>query len=583
METIENRVAELNRPSAEFPRNFLAEDLTLSGWEDVSLFYSDLENRKIESVEDLENWIADSSELSAFLSEESSRRYIAMTCSTDDARAERDYMLYVEQIAPHMKEAQDKLNRKLVESPYASELSPKYEVYLRSCRNAVELYREENIALETELDLLSQRYQKIFGAMTVEWRGAEITIPRALALLEEPDRAVREEAFRLVAARRLQDRDELEDIFDEMLAKRHQVARNAGFENYRDYKFREYERFDYTPEDCAAYHKAVAELVVPVSREASRLRKAALKVETLRPWDLECDPYGREPLRPFSKADELIAKCSRIFHRLDTGLGEQFDKMNDLGLLDLSSRKGKAPGGYQSDLAELRLPFIFMNAVGTNDDVFTLLHEGGHAFHAFAVRDEPLYAYRHAPMEFSEVASMSMEMLAMSALDEFYETADKARTIRTELEGKIALLAWIATIDDFQHWIYTHPGHSRAERRDYWRTLVAKYGVGADHTGHEETRDFRWHAQLHLFEVPFYYIEYGIAQLGALQVWSRSRKNAAEALRGYKHGLALGGSRPLPKLFSAAGISFDFSSEMIAPLMQEVREEMVKQAALEIQ
>jgi oligoendopeptidase F len=581
MVTVENRVAELTRPSAEFPRNFLAEDLKLSGWGDVSLYYSDLENRKIESVEDLETWIADGSELSAFLSEESSRRYIAMTCSTDDEQAEKDYMMFVEQIAPHMKEAQDKLNRKLVASPFAEKLPPRYEVYLRSCRNAVELFREENIAIETELDLLSQRYQKIFGSMTVEWQGTEITIPRALALLEESDRSVREEAFRLVAARRLKDRDELEEIFDEMLKKRHQIALNAGFKNYRDYKFRELERFDYTPEDCAAYHKAVAELVVPVSREATRLRKDALKVDSLRPWDLDCDPYGRAPLHPFGTAEELISKSSKIFHRLDSELGEQFDKMNTLGLLDLSSRKGKAPGGYQSDLAELRLPFIFMNAVGTNDDVFTLLHEGGHAFHAFAVRDDSLHAYRHAPMEFSEVASMSMELLAMTALDEFFDAADKARTIRTEMEGKIALLAWIATIDDFQHWIYTHPTHTRTERRDYWRSLVEKYGVGADHTGLEESRDYRWQAQLHLFEVPFYYIEYGIAQLGAFQVWSRSRKNAAEALRDYKHGLALGGSRPLPKLFAAAGIKFDFSSEMIAPLMQEVREEMAKQAALE--
>ncbi len=583
MPTIENRVAELSRPSAEFPRHFLGTDLVLKGWDDVAPYFVNLEERKIANTDDLEAWIADGSELSAFMSEESSRRYIAMTCATDDVEAENAFMTFVEEISPRIKEAQDRLNRKLVESPFASSLPPKYDVYLRSCRNAVNLYREENVALETELERLSQQYQKLFGSMTIEWKGQEITIPRALALLEEADRSVRQKAYRLVAERRLRDRDALEDIFDAMLRIRHQIALNAGFDNFRDYKFREYERFDYTPEDCASYHSAVAELVVPVLRKASEDRKKALGVEALKPWDMDCDPLGRPPLHPFGTSDELIDKCSQVFHKLDQELGEQFDRMNQLGLLDLTSRKGKAPGGYQSDLAELRLPFIFMNSVGTNDDVFTLLHEGGHAFHAFAVRDEALHSYRHAPMEFSEVASMSMELLAMPVLDEFYSVADKARTIRTELEARIALLSWVATIDAFQHWIYTHPTHTRDERRNYWRGLVEKFGAGADHTGFEEARDYRWHAQLHLFEVPFYYIEYGIAQLGAFQIWSRSRKNKADALRDYKHGLSLGGSRPLPKLYQSAGIQFDFSTAMIAPLMQEVREEMDRQGRLEAQ
>ncbi|MCB9365866.1 MAG: M3 family oligoendopeptidase [Calditrichaeota bacterium] len=578
---IENRIAELTRPSGEFPRRFLSADLTLTGWADAAKYYQELEERAIGSVVELEQWILDGSELSAFLGEESSRRYIAMTCATDDEAAERSFMQYVEEIAPKQKEAQDRLNRKLVQSEWASELPARYEIYLRSCRNAVELFREVNIPIETEVERLSQQYQKVFGSMTVEWQGAEITIPRALAMLEETDRDVREKVYALVAERRLRDRDVLEDVFDEMVAKRHEIALNAGFENYRDYKFREYERFDYTPADCEAYHRAVESLVVPVVREAAADRKRALGVSTLRPWDMDCDPFGREPLHPFSTSDELIRSCSKIFHALDSELGTQFDKMNGMGLLDLSSRKGKAPGGYQSDLAEVRLPFIFMNAVGTNDDVFTLLHEGGHAFHNFAVREEPIHSYRHAPMEFSEVASMSMELLAMPYLSEFFSVPDQARTIRFELAGKIALLAWVATIDAFQHWVYTHPKHTREERRNYWRSLVERFGAGADHSGFEEARDYRWHAQLHIFEVPFYYIEYGIAQLGAMQIWTHSRTNAAEALRNYKHGLSLGGSRPLPKLYQAAGIKLDFSPEMIAPLMSAVRDEMSRQGKLE--
>jgi oligoendopeptidase F len=583
MTTSENRLAELTRPSREFPRRYAASHLMLNSWSDVAPYFDELAERPIQSASQFEDWLLDLSELSALISEEESRRYIAMTCATDDAEAEAAFTRFIEEISPRLKEARDRMNRLIAASPFAEDLQPvRYEVFLRSCRNAVELFREENVPLETELDKLSQKYQKIFGAMTVEWEGCEITIPQALAKLEESDRAVRQRAFELVANRRLADKDGLEDLFDEMIAKRQQIARNAGFKNYRDYKFRELERFDYSPEDCARYADAVEQHIVPIVREQAAERTKNLKLESLRPWDVECDPLGRAPLHPFKTADELSAGCSRIFHRLDSGLAAQFDRMIEVGLLDLSSRKGKAPGGYQGDLSEVRLPFIFMNAVGTNDDVATLLHEAGHAFHNFAVREEPLHAYRRAPMEISEVASMSMELLAMPFLDEFYSKSEQARTIRSELSGKLSLLAWIATIDSFQHWVYTHEGHTRDERKAYWRSLLDRFGAGVNFEGYENARDYRWHAQLHIFEVPFYYIEYGIAQLGALQVWSNSRKNSAAALRDYKRGLALGGSRPLPKLFEASGIRFDFSAEIMKSLAADLRKVMAEQARLEI-
>lgn len=578
----ENRLSELARPSHEFPRRFVASNLVVNDWSDVAPYFDELAAREIQSAAELESFLLDLSELNALVSEEESRRYIAMTCATDDAEAEAAFTRYVEEIAPHLKEARDRLNRKIAASPFASELrAARFEVFLRSCLNSVELFREANIPIETELEKLSQKYQKIFGAMTVEWEGREITIPQALAMLEENDRTVRQNAYELVAKRRLADKEEIEDLFDEMVAKRQKVARNAGFKNYRDFRFRELERFDYTPEECARYADAVERHIVPIVREQAQERKKNLKLDVLRPWDVECDPLGRAPLHPFKSADELSAGCSRIFHRLDSELGDQFDRMRELGLLDLSSRKGKAPGGYQSDLSEVRLPFIFMNAVGTNDDVATLLHEAGHAFHNFAVRDEPLHAYRHAPMEISEVASMSMELLAMPYLDEFYSKSEQARIIRSELANKLSLLAWIAIIDSFQRWVYTNEGHSRDERKAYWRSLVDRFGSGVNFEGYEDARDYRWQAQLHIFEVPFYYIEYGIAQLGALQVWSNSRRDSAAALRGYKHGLALGGSRPLPHLFEAAGIRFDFSAAIMQSLASELREVMDEQARLE--
>ena len=576
------RISELKQPSAEFPRKFVPEDLDHSKWENLEPLFNDLLNREVNSREELERWIEEKSELNAVVAEDRARRYIAMTCATDDKEAEKSYLQFIEQIQPELKKFSDRLDRKLVECPFAADLdAERYEILLRSCRNSIELFRQENIALETELNKLSQRYQKIMGAMTVDFRGRERTLQEMGVFLEDNDRATRHEAFELSTNRRLDDKEKLEDIFDQMLALRGQIAKNAGFEDYRAYMFRRMERFDYTPEQCLQFHEAIEKIVVPLNREMLLERKNTLDVEVVKPWDMACDRYGRAPLKPFEDTQLLAVKCREIFGNVDAELGADFQKMIDLGLLDLGSRKGKAPGGYQSSLDELRLPFIFMNAVGRNSDIFVLLHEGGHSFHTFATRNEPLIEYRDAPIEFSEVASMTMEHLAVPYLTEFYTEADAARALYDHFEGDIATLAWIAIIDAFQHWIYTHPGHTREERAEYWLALVDRFGPGVDHSGYEESRKYRWHAQLHIFEVPFYYIEYGIALLGALQIWRNSLSDPAGALAAYKRGLALGGSRKLPELFESAGARFDFSAVTIQPLIEAVKVEMERLKNLE--
>ena len=394
--------------------------------------------------------------------------------------------------------------------------------------------------------------------------------------MESKDRSVRKEAYELSSERRLKDAEELEKLFNKMLKLRNLVAKNAGFEDYRSYMFEAMHRYDYTPEDCLDFHKAIEEVVVPLRNELLQKRSKALGIDKLRPWDTACDKYGRDPLKPFENTDDLAYGCQRIFNKVNPDLGSNFQRMIDLGLLDLDSRKGKAPGGYQSTLLEIRLPFIFMNSVGLNRDVFTLLHEGGHAFHTFATMDEPLINYRHAPMEFCEVASMAMEHIGGQHLSEFYNEADSARAWVENLESDIMLLPWIATIDAFQHWIYTHPNHTDEERADYWLELSNKFGSGVDHTGYEEVLKYRWHAQLHIFEVPFYYIEYGIALLGALQVWRNSRQDLPAAIEAYQKALSLGGTKPLPEIFKTANAKFDFSSETIQPLIEEVRTEIQK-------
>jgi oligoendopeptidase F len=394
--------------------------------------------------------------------------------------------------------------------------------------------------------------------------------------LEEPDRVLRKEAWEVVANRRLQETDKFEEIFDKLLKLRQQIAKNAGFDNYRDYSFRRMGRFDYAPADCEKFHHAVEKEIMPVVRELQAHRRQQLSVDGLHPWDLAVDPLNRPPLKPFEGVDQMVSRTQKIFDQLDGELAGGFQQMQDLRLLDLANRKGKAPGGYQSTLAESRLPFIFMNAVGLQRDVETILHEAGHAFHALATRNEDLYAYRSAPIEFCEVASMTMELLGNEFIEEFYSPADSNRARRTHLEGIIGIFPWIATVDAFQHWIYTNPGHTRAERSLAWLELMDRFGGDVNWAGYDKSRAYLWHRQLHIFLHPLYYIEYGIAQLGALQVWANSKRDKAKALNDYKKSLELGGSRPLPELFQAAGAKFQFDAPTIKPLVKLTRDELAK-------
>jgi oligoendopeptidase F len=565
-------------PAAK-PRRFIPETIDLGDWPQIAPLFDELERRAAgaTSAAALEDWLLDWSELSAALDEESSRRYIAMTCHTDNADAEKAYLHFLENVEPQLKPRQFALEGIYVAHPLRGKLPAKrFEVFDRDVKNHVELFRPENVALETEDAKLCQQYQKLIGAQTVKFRGEEKTLVQMGRYLEEPDRALRQEAWELVAKRRLQDAEKCEEIFDELIKLRSQIARKAGFENYRDYAFRQKCRFDYTPDDCMKFHDAIESEIMPAVREIQSERKAKLKLDRLRPWDLAVDPLNRAPLRPFAQVDEMVSRTQTIFNVLDAELAANFQEMQNLKLLDLDNRKGKAPGGYQQNLSEARVPFIFMNAIGVQRDVETILHEAGHAFHAQATRGEDLYAYRSAPIEFCEVASMSMELLGNEFLEEFYAMPEANRARKTHLEGIIGFFPWMAVVDAFQHWIYTHANHTRAERKAAYLKLLDRFGGDVDWSGFEEVRAYSWHRQLHIFLHPFYYVEYGIAQLGALQVWANSKRDKAKALNDYKKSLALGGSRPLPELFSAAGCKFEFSDKTIRPLAKMVREELQK-------
>jgi oligoendopeptidase F len=550
----------------EYPRRFLPPDLPAGDWKEIAPFFEDLEKRKLHSPKDLEQAFLDLSELLSAVEEEGAIRYIRMTCDTTSPEYEKAYLTFVEEVAPKVEEALHRLRVKFASAPAWKDLDPKrYLVLKRKWENAIAIFREENIPLKVEEEKLGQRYQKIFGAMTVEFEGRTQTLQQMAKYLEEPDRRTREKAWELISERRLKDKDELESIFEELLSLRQKRAENAGFENFRDFAFRERERFDYGPKECEAFHKGVEEAVVPLLRQLHKERAKRLGLKKLRPWDLLCDPEGRPPLRPFKEAEELVAGVQEIFLRLDPRLGELFRRMAELRLLDVANRPGKAPGGYQSTLTERRLPFIFMNAVGRDQDLWTLLHESGHAFHTLLSRDEPLHMYRDPPLEFAEVASMGMELLASPFLDVFYpEEADRRRSLEEHLYGIVRLLCWVATIDAFQHWVYTHPGHSRAERHKAWVEIFQRFSGLEDWSGYEEVLEHEWHRQLHLFLAPFYYIEYGIAQLGALRLWGKAQEDRKRAIEKYIEALRLGGGKPLPELFSTAELPFDFGPDSLS-------------------
>ena len=563
--------------SIHTPRQFVPANLNAGSWPTLQPLFDQLEGQLASAADgaQLEQAILNWEELSAAIAEESSKRYIAMTCQTEDKAAEKAYLEFVETIEPEVKQRSFRLAKVLTKHPHRDGLpAGRYEVFTRDAALEVELFRPENVPLETETAKLGQQYQKLIGGLAVQFDGKEQTLVQMGRYLEETDRARRREAWELVANRRLEEAETIDAQLDDLAKRRIQMSDNAGFPNYRDFAHRRKGRFDYTPDDCLAFHDAIEQEMVPLLTELHDERRAALGVESVRPWDTATDPHGRPPLKPFDEVPQLIDRTQAIFDQLDGDLAGWFRIMQELDLLDLANRKGKAPGGYQDSLAEARLPFIFMNAIGVQRDVETLLHEAGHAFHTMACQEEPLHSYRHAPIEFCEVASMAMELLSGEYLGEFYDTEEVRRARITHLEGIVFVFPWIATVDAFQHWLYLNPGHSVAERDAAWSDLMDRFGGNVDWAGHEQAKAKFWHKQLHIFLHPFYYVEYGIAQLGALQVWANSKQNRAQALADYKAALALGGSRPLPELFERCNTRLDFSRETVAPIARLLREEL---------
>ncbi len=561
------------------PHKYLPADFILTNWAGLEPMFIELTNRTIDSKEELENWLQDLSELEAFISEDACWRQIKMTCDTTDKSLEEAFTYFCMEIQPQMQPYADALNKKLIASPFTEALEKaEYFTYLRSVKKSIDLFRTENIPLQAELSVLQQQYGTIAGKMTIEMNGQEYTLQQAAQFLENEDRAVREEAYKKIQERRLQDKDVMHELFTSLIQKRHQVAVNAGFENYRDYKFVELGRFDYTKEDCFQFHEAVKLHVLPLIDKIYARKKQKLGLDVLKPWDTEAEPTGTKPLRPFTDGKDLYEKSVACFEQLNPFFAECLRKMNELKHFDLESRKGKAPGGYNCPLAESGAPFIFMNAAGQMSDVTTMVHEGGHAIHSFLAHPLSLSAFKEYPMEIAEVASMAMELFTMNHWQSFFDNdTDLNRAKEHQLERTITIFPWIAIIDKFQHWVYENPNHTIEERTNNWTAILKEFSTNSiDYTGLDMYRAIGWQRQLHLFEVPFYYIEYGIAQLGAIGMWMQYQKNPNQALENYMNALALGGTKTLPELYQTAGLEFNFSPNYVKHLMDFTNEELEK-------
>ncbi len=557
-------------------RSFLPEDITIDKWETIQAYYDDLVSREIPDLDSLKKWLEDRSELESIVSENFAWRYIRMTCDTASKEHSEAYSFFVKEIQPKIAPYSDKLNKKYVASPFVDQLQGSgYFIMNRSIKKAIEIYREENIPLFTEVQTINQEYSSISGAQTVEIDGQELTMQQAAVLLQSTDRSKREDVWKKITERRAKDKGKLDELFSKLVKLRHQIAQNAGFKNFRDYMFAAMGRFDYTVEDCFDFHDAIKSEVLPLAYELSKQRKEKLGVTQLRPWDKAVDPEGREALKPFSSPDELTNKSIENFKRSGEFLGQCLATMKEMKHLDLDSRKGKAPGGYNYPLAETGVPFIFMNATSTLRDLVTLMHEGGHAVHSIVTRDLELGDFKETPSEVAELASMSMELISMDHWDLFFKDEDLKRAKTEHLEQVIETLPWIAIIDKFQHWIYENPEHSIEEREEAWLKIYNSFTDDlTDWSGVEENKKFLWHRQLHLFEVPFYYIEYGFAQLGAIAVWKNYKENNEKGIEGYLNALKLGYTKTIPEIYETANIKFDFSKEYIKGLFAFLDGEM---------
>ena len=557
----------------------LAENLTINSFADLKPYYDQLLDRQLKTNSAVWQWLLDWSELDSFVEEDFAWRYIKSTCNTEDTEAKAAFDKFVTEIEPEIVLITNKLEKRFL-SPEVQLHVDKAKLFtmVRSIKTSDELFREENVKIEAELQQAEQEFGAISAKMTVDIDGRTMTMQQASNYMKTANRDKRKEVYESMIARRLADKPAIDALIERLMKLRNTIAANTGFDCYTDFRFRQLGRFDYTVADCRDFHQSVADIVVPLVEEIHERRRKMMGLDVLRPYDLSVDlPVGVK-LKPFESTDDLVRKATLCFRDVDPEMGMIMNTMARMGRLDLDSRVGKAPGGYNYPLYRSNTAFIFMNATGNLHDMVTLMHEGGHAVHAFLCANQPLVHLKDTPAEVAELASMSMELITMAQWHHFFSDEKQLRIAKlAQLEDVISGLPWIAAIDKFQHYLYGNKGNTAEQRTAAWREIMAQFGSRVvDYSGYEDANNNKWQRQLHIFELPFYYIEYGFAQLGAISIWKRYTENPQQAIADFKKALSLGYSHSIPEIYEAAGIKFCFTPEYISELMNFVKAEMRK-------
>ena len=569
----------LNNDALVLDRDYLPEKIEVSDWQVVESYFHELLSRKIQSVEELKIWLRNRSEIEAFLQEELGWRYIRMSCDTANEEYSTAFNFFVGEIQPKIAPLSHQLDQFFLSNAFLSQLNGRpYEILLRQVKKRVEIFRETNVPLFAELQQKEQEFSSISGAMSIDWEGQEITLQQASNFLEQDDRNKREQVYKKIMARRAMDANRLDDLMNELLRSRNEIAANADFKDFRDFMFASLGRFDYDANDCIQFHEAVEKFLVPINERIDAHHRKELNLDVLKPWDVSAAVKGKIPLQPFSSTEDAMTKTIACFHEIDPFLGSCMSQMKKANRIDLDSRKGKAPGGYNYPLYETGLPFIFMNSTNSLRDMVTLVHEGGHAVQSIVDRPLELVDFKNLPSEIAELASMSMELISMEHWHHYFETEQELKMAkRKHLEDVLKGLPWIACVDAFQHWIYTNPNHSVEERTDAWSKTYERFASkSVDWSGVESVKKLLWQKQLHIYEVPFYYIEYGFAQLGAIAMWRNYRLNPSQTINQYLDALKMGYTASIAEVYERAGVRFDFSEDYIRELAGFVNEEWEK-------
>ena len=569
----------MNKEDIRLKHNFLPKEFKITDWNSIKQYFVNLEKRDISKVPDLEQWLKDKSELESVLEEELAWRYIKMNCDTLNKKLAEHFNFFIVNIEPEISKYSDKLNKKFVASKAINQLNyKKYFVLIRSTNKRIELFREENVPIFAKLQQKEQEYGVVSSKMTIQYEDKELTLQQASNHLKEIDRDIRKEVYNLISERRKVEIEQFDKLLSELISMRHQIAINAGYSNFSEYKFDDLGRFDYTQKDCLEFHDSIKNSVVPIVKSIYELRKQKLGLDTLKPFDIDVDVDLKQPLKPFKDTEELVAKTIKCFSSINPEFAGFIKIMHENNFLDLDSRKGKAPGGFNYPLYESNIPFIFMNATGNLRDVETIVHEGGHAIHSFLSASLELSDFKNLPSEVAELASMSMELISMEHWDSFFENKEELKRAKfSQLEGIIKILPWIAKVDKFQNWLYDNYNHNSSQRKVAWKNIAKEFDSGViDWRDNETDYNYQWQKQLHIFEVPFYYIEYGIAQLGAIAIWRNYKQNPKKALNDYIKALKLGYSVPIPEIYETAGIKFNFSNDYVSELMQFLNSELEK-------